>query len=556
MRKDEEFWKYIEQFDIINLSETWMEEEGWKRIKGKLPEKYSWEVQLATRVKKKGRGVGGMITGINKQLHGKALNMESSGMMTYVLELEREKWKIISVYNREDKKNLLKKITEEIDTIEGMNIIIGGDFNARTAEEGGLLWDGEEETGKRKSKDKMMNKQGEELIEEIQKHGLGILNGNTRGDEQGEWTFEGAQGRSVIDYAICNIEAWEKVGSMKIGERTDSDHMPVEIEMNITMQKEDNVVKEEEKIQIENWSVEGCRIYEENLRSRKETTGNIQEEWEELKSELHRAIPKKTITRKKYIIGQKKWWDKECRESKRHLNKSLRQMRKGWITREEHKENKKRHESLCKDKIEKEREKEQKRIMEIRDGNEIWRYIKKERGRKDWPDESIKEEQWRMHFMNLLEGREEKDKKKEAPGKERNGEEEKERIIISTDELHRAKKRLKRKKAAGEDGLKNEVWLQADDGTMGRLRRIMQSISDTGEIPEGWKEGWIHPIYKKGEKNKAENYRGITLMDTAYKLYAMVLEEKLRAEAERLKLLPETQAGFRKGRSGIENIYI
>jgi len=32
MRKDEEFWKYIEQFDIINLSETWIEEEGWKRI--------------------------------------------------------------------------------------------------------------------------------------------------------------------------------------------------------------------------------------------------------------------------------------------------------------------------------------------------------------------------------------------------------------------------------------------------------------------------------------------------------------------------------------------
>jgi len=28
MRKDEEFWKYIEQFDIINLSETWIEKEG------------------------------------------------------------------------------------------------------------------------------------------------------------------------------------------------------------------------------------------------------------------------------------------------------------------------------------------------------------------------------------------------------------------------------------------------------------------------------------------------------------------------------------------------
>jgi len=58
-------------------------------------------------------------------------------------------------------------------------------------------------------------------------------------------------------------------------------------------------------------------------------------------------------------------------------------------------------------------EKEQKRIMEIRDRNEIWRYIKNERGRKEWPDESIKEEQWRMHFMKLLEGRGEEDRKEE-----------------------------------------------------------------------------------------------------------------------------------------------
>jgi len=83
----------------------------------------------------------------------------------------------------------------------------------------------------------------------------------------------------------------------------------------------------------------------------------------------------------------------------------------------------------------------------------------------------------------------------------------------------------------------------------------MQRICDTGKILEGWKEGWIYPIFKKGEKNKAENYRGITLMDTAYKLYAMILEEKLREEVDRLKLIPETQTGFRKERSGIENIY-
>jgi len=125
--------------------------------------------------------------------------------------------------------------------------------------------------------------------------------------------------------------------------------------------------------------------------------------------------------------------------------------------------------------------------LEISDRNEIWRYIKKERGRKEWPDENIKEEQWRMNFMNLLDGRGEKDRREEISSMERNSEDENERITVTT-ELYRAKKRLKRKKAAGEDGLKNEVWLQADNGTMDILKRIMQRICDTGEIPEGWKE--------------------------------------------------------------------
>lgn len=48
-------------------------------------------------------------------------------------------------------------------------MIKGGDFNARTAEKGKLIWDGEEEGNKRYSKDKIMNKQGIDLLENIEK---------------------------------------------------------------------------------------------------------------------------------------------------------------------------------------------------------------------------------------------------------------------------------------------------------------------------------------------------------------------------------------------------
>lgn len=47
----------------------------------------------------------------------------------------------------------------------------------------------------------------------------------------------------------------------------------------------------------------------------------------------------------------------------------------------------------------------------------------------------------------------------------------------------------------------------------------------------------------------------MTLMSTAYKVYAAVLANRLRKEIEEKELVPESQAGFRKERGIIDNIY-
>ena len=77
----------------------------------------------------------------------------------------------------------------------------------------------------------------------------------------------------------------------------------------------------------------------------------------------------------------------------------------------------------------------------------------------------------------------------------------------------------------------------------------------TGIYPQSWTIGIIKPIYKKGGKHSAENYRGITIMNTTYRLYAMILEDKLRVETESKTILPNSQAGFRKKRSSINKLY-
>ena len=65
------------------------------------------------------------------------------------------------------------------------------------------------------------------------------------------------------------------------------------------------------------------------------------------------------------------------------------------------------------------------------------------------------------------------------------------------------------------------------------------------------------PLYKKGDPEKTKNYRGISLLPTAYKIYTEILRRRLEEEIERKRILPEEQAGFRKKtRDTTDNIYV
>jgi len=66
----------------------------------------------------------------------------------------------------------------------------------------------------------------------------------------------------------------------------------------------------------------------------------------------------------------------------------------------------------------------------------------------------------------------------------------------------------------------------------------------------------VVPLYKRGEKDIVGNYRGIFLLFTAYKIYAEVMRNRLEEKAEEKNLVPENQAGFKKGRATIDNVFI
>ena len=74
-----------------------------------------------------------------------------------------------------------------------------------------------------------------------------------------------------------------------------------------------------------------------------------------------------------------------------------------------------------------------------------------------------------------------------------------------------------------------------------------------GEIPDDWGKDLMCPIYKKGDKTACSNYRGISLMPHALKVYERMLEGRLRECIE--EKLGEWQHGFRPDRGTIDLIF-
>jgi hypothetical protein len=70
---------------------------------------------------------------------------------------------------------------------------------------------------------------------------------------------------------------------------------------------------------------------------------------------------------------------------------------------------------------------------------------------------------------------------------------------------------LKKRKAPGWDGVQNEAWMYGTERVVERMVELMNGVWRGEGFPADWREGVICPIFKKGEKNRAENYRGIPL---------------------------------------------
>jgi sorting nexin-29 len=72
-------------------------------------------------------------------------------------------------------------------------------------------------------------------------------------------------------------------------------------------------------------------------------------------------------------------------------------------------------------------------------------------------------------------------------------------------------------------------------------------------LPQQWKESIIVPIYKKGDKTDCNNYRGVSLLSTAYIIFSNILLARLIPYVN--EIMGDHQCGFSCNRSTTDQIF-
>ena len=121
-------------------------------------------------------------------------------------------------------------------------------------------------------------------------------------------------------------------------------------------------------------------------------------------------------------------------------------------------------------------------------------------------------------------------------------------------EIKKATRKLK-DKAPGDSDICPQVWkaLIEHQPTYAVLKSVIVDFWENEIPPEEWETGLLKILAKKGDLSLPGNYRGIMLLETAYKIIAIILHDRLRPIAEGLD--HEPQCGFRTKRGGTDGVF-
>ena len=442
----------------------------------------------------------------------------------------------------------LQQILEDLPKNDAILII--GDWNAKVgeAEVPGVV--GKYGLGKQ-------NEAGEKLIEFCQENSLVIANTCFQQPKRRlyTWTSPNGQHRNQIDYILCNRRWKSSITSVKTRPGADcgTDHELLLANFKIKL-KRYNKVSKTTKLNVQNIP-HSYNVEIKNRFAELELIGREPEElWQEIHQIIHeeakKNIPATTTTKKRNWISENTLRiAKERREAKTNGNKQLFSKLNAEFKREVRKDKMRQIQNECK-KIEEYNKKGRtrdlfKKIKELRGQFAARNGIILDRNGKQLSDaEEIKkrweeytEELYKSDF-NTTQGLVDDDYESEPD--------------ILESEVRWAIKTLANGKTPGQDEIPIELIKELKEDSIKVLTTLCRQIWKTRQWPSDWKKSIFIPIPKNGNAKDCSNYRTIALISHASKIMLKIIQRRLQPFLERE--LPDTQAGFRKGRGTRDQI--
>jgi hypothetical protein len=112
--------------------------------------------------------------------------------------------------------------------------------------------------------------------------------------------------------------------------------------------------------------------------------------------------------------------------------------------------------------------------------------------------------------------------------------------------VEKAIREMRNKKATGDDDVPGDVLKLLGGGVLKMMKKLINTINETGEWPKDFKEVTMIALKKKPQAIKCSDHRTISLIAHTAKIVAKILRRRIKKKIE--DVLGDDQFGFRRGK--------
>jgi hypothetical protein len=91
--------------------------------------------------------------------------------------------------------------------------------------------------------------------------------------------------------------------------------------------------------------------------------------------------------------------------------------------------------------------------------------------------------------------------------------------------------------------------------TLQELLELFNRCWTSGTVPQSWKQATVSAVPKQGKPpSDPRSYRPISLTPHLSKIYERMVKARMEFHLEKHKIIPASQAGFKRGRGCVDHI--